>query len=135
MTWVRSYALYLAWTIALAGVAISLYFGEVLQVEPCRLCWYQRIALFPLALFLGIATYKNDAKLAIYATPFVILGGLFALYQTALLYFPALEIDALCGSSHCAPVFSFFGFLTFPLLSLIGFGAIGLFLHLNRQQS
>lgn len=39
---------YTAWTIALASMAGSLFFSEVMQFAPCVLCWYQRIAMYPL---------------------------------------------------------------------------------------
>src|SRR5690606_23005038 len=39
-------------TLAVAGVATlgSLYFSEVADYVPCRLCWFQRVAMYPIAL-------------------------------------------------------------------------------------
>ena len=37
------------------ATAGSLYFSEVAHYDPCRLCWYQRIAMYPLAIILAIA--------------------------------------------------------------------------------
>ncbi len=111
MKWLCKHALYLAWVVALSGLLISVYYGEVLGFEPCRLCWYQRIALFPLALFLGIAAYKNDRTIALYALPLVGLGGLAALAQ----------IFFSCGQvGHCAP------FASLPFLSISGFVCMAL---------
>ena len=42
-------ALWLAFAVALTATAGSLYFSEVAGLEPCTLCWYQRIAMYPLA--------------------------------------------------------------------------------------
>ncbi|MGB7978846.1 MAG: disulfide bond formation protein B [Chlamydiales bacterium] len=121
----RSNAVYFAWVIALIGVLGSLYYGEILRIEPCRLCWYQRIGMFPLALFLGIATYKNDRNLAFYCLPLVVLGALFALYQSLLQAFPSLHLVAVCGeATPCI----FAGHI--PYLSLASFIAIGLFILL-----
>ena len=36
-------------------MAGSLYFSEVANYVPCRLCWFQRIAMYPLAVILLIA--------------------------------------------------------------------------------
>lgn len=123
MNLVRKFSLYFAWVIALVGVLVSVFYGEVLNLEPCRLCWYQRIGLFPLALFLGIAYYKNNRSLAVYTLPLVVFGGLFAAYQSLMQIFPVLHIEALCGSSnHCMlPPVS-------PFLSLFGFAAIAFFI-------
>ncbi len=82
MNWFRRHCLYFAWLISLSAVLGSLFFGEVMQIEPCKLCWYQRIGMYPLALFLGIATYKNSRTVAIYTLPLIAFGGLFALYQS-----------------------------------------------------
>ena len=40
------------WTLAVAGVATlgSLYFSEIADFVPCRLCWFQRILMYPIAL-------------------------------------------------------------------------------------
>ena len=51
-------ALYLAWLIALTATLGALFIGEVMGRTPCVLCWYQRIAMFPLALILGLASFQ-----------------------------------------------------------------------------
>ena len=53
-------ALYLAWLIALTATVGALFIGEVMGRTPCVLCWYQRIAMFPLALILGLAFWFWD---------------------------------------------------------------------------
>lgn len=121
MRWVIANRLYIAWTIALVSALGSLYFGEVLHFEPCRLCWYQRIAMFPLVPFLGIAFYKNEAKVAHYCLPLVFLGASLALYQTASAFFPSIQLTAFCSElSPCTKM----GFT--PYLSLIAFSSIGM---------
>lgn len=126
----KGYALYFAWVVALGGLFLSVFFGEVLDMEPCRLCWYQRIGLFPLALFLGIASYKNDRKIAFYCLPLVAFGGFFAVYQLISQIFPALQSTVLCGESgHC----TFQGFA--PLVSSLGFAAIALLILIHRKET
>ena len=46
--------LFVAWLIALLATAGALFLGEVMGMVPCVLCWYQRIAMFPLVLVLGL---------------------------------------------------------------------------------
>ena len=46
-------ALFLAWLLALGASLAVLFIGEVLGQMPCTLCWYQRIAMFPLVPILG----------------------------------------------------------------------------------
>jgi disulfide bond formation protein DsbB len=84
--------------------------------------------MFPLALFLGIATYKNDRKIALYSLPLVAFGGLFAFYQSLVQMFPALQNPALCGhATHCTlagPA---------PFLSTAGFAAIAILILFSEK--
>ena len=117
----KNYSLYFAWLISLVAVLGSLYYSEVLHFEPCRLCWYQRIAMFPLAIFLGVAFYQNDQKLARNCLPLIVIGACFAFYQSFIQLFPSFQIAALCGESSCtitgvAPYFSFIAFVAIGAL-------------------
>lgn len=55
MSSIRRYALHLAWLVAIIATGGSLYMSEILLWEPCKLCWVQRIFMYPLVLLLGIA--------------------------------------------------------------------------------
>lgn len=129
--------LFFAWLIVLAGVFTSLYFGEILKFKPCPLCWYQRIALFPLAIILGIAVYKNDLGIVPYGITLASIGFIVALYQVLSQMFPFLDLDGICGpSDDCgAPIFTLFGFMTLPMLSAIGFFLIFIFLSFAKQKN
>ncbi|MDE3045204.1 MAG: disulfide bond formation protein B [Verrucomicrobiota bacterium] len=134
MKWVRTYAFYGAWLVSLVGLFMSLYFSEILNYEPCHLCWYQRMALFPLALLLGVAVYRDDRRFVFYGLILAAVGEFFALYQVLEGYLPVLRNGILCGSvGDCAEnVFTWFGFMTFPLLSAIGFALISALLWCSR---
>lgn len=127
MNWIRKHSLYLCWMIAIVAVLGSLYYGEVLNFEPCRLCWYQRIAMFPLVLFLGIAFYKSEPKIAHYCLPLIGLGAILALYQSLTQIFPMLQITALCGEGTPCTIQGFA-----PYLSFFSFAAIGTLLLKNK---
>jgi disulfide bond formation protein DsbB len=47
---------YAALIVAATAMAGSLFFSQVLGWLPCEMCWYQRIAMYPLVflLFIGI---------------------------------------------------------------------------------
>ena len=123
------WSLYFAWVIALTGCAISLYFGEVLWIEPCRLCWYQRMALFPLAVILGIDIYQKNRSGIQFSWPFVVFGGIAAFYQALAIHVPSVQI---CGQQCAEPIFSLFGWITFPDLSTASFLAIAILLYRSR---
>ena len=66
----------------------SLYFSEVAHFVPCRLCWYQRIAMYPLVLLLGIATLRRDRGIRLYAIPLAAIGAAVSIYHVQLERFP-----------------------------------------------
>jgi disulfide bond formation protein DsbB len=125
MKWMRSHAIYIAWVMALIGLLLSIYFAEVLNLDPCRLCWYQRIAVFPLAFFLGIAAWKHEARLARYCLPFAYFGLMAAVYQMIMKIFPALHSPFLCGATQC----SLAGIS--PWLTVTGFTSIAFFIYFS----
>ncbi len=52
--------LFLCWLLVSVSTTTSLFFSSVLEFEPCVLCWYQRICLFPLVLILGAGLFPFD---------------------------------------------------------------------------
>ena len=118
--------LLLCWLIALASTLGSLFFSEVTGLEPCVLCWYQRIAMFPLVPILAIALYKEDWQGVTYAFPFAVAGWLAAGYHSLLYDDHIPEQMQPCGKGiSCADVnLEIAGHLSIPLLSLIAFSTI-----------
>ena len=123
------HALYLAWLIALISTLGSIYYGEVMGVEPCRLCWYQRICMFPLALFLGIATMKGDRDLALYCFPLVTIGAVIAFYHSIIQIAPQVHVEALCGHSNYCTLAG-----PLPFFSTLAFVAIGILILFSKKQ-
>ncbi len=122
----RHYYLYFAWIQSLVATFGSLYFSEVMHLVPCTLCWYQRIAMYPLAVILGIAVYRQDSKVRMYAVPLAVIGLLIAVYHNFLYYGMLAESYATCsaGVSCTTKTISWLGFITIPLLSCIAFSVI-----------
>jgi disulfide bond formation protein DsbB len=67
--------LFLAWLIALLATAGALFLGEVMGMTPCVLCWYQRIAMFPLVVILGLGLLEADGRSVRYAMPLRLRPG------------------------------------------------------------
>lgn len=104
----------------------SLFFSLVMGLPPCDLCWYQRIAMYPLVLILGLGLFKKDRTSLDYAFPLVIIGWLIAAYHNLLYYNIIPETMAPCkaGISCTTRYIEWFGFVTIPLLSLTAFTVI-----------
>ncbi|WP_174524548.1 disulfide bond formation protein B [Thauera butanivorans] len=115
--------LFLAWLIALISTATAVFLGEIMGQPPCDLCWYQRIAMFPLAVILGIANFRDDATAWIYALPLAVAGSVLALVHTTT-YLSALpeviEVARTMGPSCTDRSMQVMG-IPLPLLSLASF--------------
>ncbi len=112
------YALYYAWLLAAMGSFISLYFSLVRDWDPCDLCWYQRICLFPLAVILAMATCRQFFAIGPYALS-LSMGGLgFSLYQVAIQEIPGWNPIHLCGRGpSCTERLLILGPITIPMAS------------------
>jgi disulfide bond formation protein DsbB len=116
----------LSWVAALIATIGSLYFSEVRHFIPCTLCWYQRILMYPLAVILGIAFYRNDKEIYRYALPLALLGMIVSGYHIMLQKIPYLQQFEMCTSGiPCAKDYlNWLGFITIPMMALVVFTII-----------
>lgn len=122
-------AYFFAFLIALTSTLGAIFIGEVLGQMPCILCWYQRIAMFPLPVILGIALWRGDQSGRFYALPLVLIGLGIAAWHAGLYAGIIPESVAPCtrDGPSCSDKaqMSILG-LPIPYLSLAAFGAIGI---------
>ena len=125
----------LAWIVAASSTLGSLFFSEVMKLPPCVLCWYQRIAIYPLVLILGVAWLKDDTRVKLYALPLVVAGLLVAIYHNLLYYKILPESISPCvqGISCTTRQIEWLGFITIPLLSLASFALLTLIFTLPSR--
>ena len=125
---------YAAWVTALTGMAGSLFFSEVMDLPPCVLCWYQRIAMYPLVLIIGIGIATGDTRWKIYALPLSLIGLAVSIYQNLLYYGVIPENLSPCtqGVSCTERQIEWLGFITIPLMGLLAFVAISICLLIYR---
>ena len=130
-------ALGLAWVIALAASLAVLFIGEVLGQMPCTLCWYQRIAMYPLAVILPLGAFFKDGSVRLYAGVLATIGAGIALYHRLLQAFPSLDTGTCSafGPSCSSPLIKQFGFVTIPYMALSGFLLILALLYADRANS
>lgn len=128
---IKSFGLYFAWLMSLIAVFGSLYASEILGFKPCSFCWYQRIFLFPLAIILGIATYKKNKTVIKYILSLPILGAMVALLQT---FFSLINIEnPFCGLECQNGDVKIFGFLNLSMASFFAFVGIYTMLDLTKK--
>jgi len=119
----RSILPYVAWAIALVATVGSLFFSEVMGLPPCVLCWYQRIAMYPLVLIIGSGIITQDTRMRFYALPLCVSGLIISIYHNLLYYgiLPESIIPCTAGVSCTSRQIEWLGFITIPLMALTAF--------------
>nr|CAE17302.1 putative protein-disulfide oxidoreductase [Bacillus licheniformis] len=111
----------IAWTIAFLSMIGSLYFSEIKQFDPCKLCWYQRILMYPIVILLGVSFITKDRNIDKYILSLSIPGFFLALYQVflqkTLQVFQPCSINESCSETYI----NWLGFISIPMLSLTAF--------------
>jgi disulfide bond formation protein DsbB len=115
--------IWLAFLVAAASTLGSLYFSEEAGFVPCRLCWFQRIAMYPLSVILLVGAIRKDAAVRWYAGPIAVIGAAIAGYHTLIEWRPQLDTGAceLTGPSCTYVWFREFGFISLATMALTGF--------------
>ena len=113
---------WLAWLVAVGATLGSLYFSEVADFTPCRLCWFQRIAMYPLAVVLLVGAIRKDLNVRWYAAPLAAIGVAISGWHSLIEWRPALDNGAceFQGPSCTFIWFREFG-LSLANMALIGF--------------
>jgi disulfide bond formation protein DsbB len=126
-----------AWLLASMATLGALFFGEVMKLAPCSLCWYQRIFMFPLALILPFALFPLDRKIVRAVLPLVGIGWLVALLNVLVVegIVPERVVPCRQGVPCSETVIEWFGVVTIPLLSFVAFGAIAVLLTFALTRS
>ena len=122
---VRHAQVWLAWLVAATSMVGSLYFSEHFDLVPCQLCWYQRIAMFSLAVILMVGAIRRDHGVRWYAVPVAAAGAAISLWHQLVEWNPQLESDSCSATVPCSvPYFRTFGFISLSFMALCGFAAI-----------
>ncbi|MGV3757949.1 MAG: disulfide bond formation protein B [Actinomycetota bacterium] len=122
-----------AGTVAIVATLGSLWFSEGAGFPPCDLCWYQRIAMYPLAVLLPLAAWRRDDGIRLYA---FVLAGAGLLVST---WHNIIETNPDISSSGCDPSnpctlrwVEGLGFWTIPRMAFVAFALIIALLALDR---
>ena len=115
-------------TLAIGATATagSLYFSEVAHYIPCRLCWFQRVAMYPIGVVALVGLLRRDAAARWYVTPIAAVGLVISAYHYLIEWNPGLDTGscALFGPACTDIWFRTFGFATLAFMALCGFAAV-----------
>jgi disulfide bond formation protein DsbB len=119
---VQKIALPLAALITTTAMLGSLYFSEIVNYVPCRLCWYQRSAMYPLAILLIVTNFKKFRFTKHIAVLLASIGGAISTYHWFLERFPDLDAGVCDAKLPCSIVwFENFGFVTLAFMAFTAF--------------
>jgi disulfide bond formation protein DsbB len=133
LDWVRrllwGYELWAAFVVAAIATGGSLFYSQIANFEPCELCWFQRICMYPLSILTLLMAWRGDNRAARYLLPLPVVGACVSIYHMLIQYKAISEpsgcfigAPAGCGTNWIAqnPDASF-GYLSIPTLALTGF--------------
>ena len=123
---IKKNGLWLAFAIALIATLGSLFYSEIAHYTPCKLCWFQRILMYPLTITTLIAAIRKDRDAWHYIIPPAIIGGAVAVGHYFLQVHNYTGVCA-AGGVDCAQNYSFYaGFVSIPFMALVAFTIITL---------
>jgi disulfide bond formation protein DsbB len=124
---IYGYELWLAFLVAVTATAGSLFFSEIADFPPCKLCWFQRILMYPVAIVALLAALFDDRRAARYLLPFPVIGLAVAAYHM-LVERDIVEETASCEISApggCGVLWvDELGYVTIPTLAGTGFALL-----------
>lgn len=125
VAWIGERGILLSFIAALVATLSSLFFSEIAGYEPCKLCWYQRIAMYPLAILLGMAWERRDKNIIPYALILSGIGaviGVFHYYLQLVPTSPLVPCSTVGIAVSCTTrEFTHLGYVTIPMMSLTAF--------------
>lgn len=116
--WVGKHSLIFGFLLSLAAVLGSLFYSNVVGFEPCLLCWWQRIAIYPLLVLFTVAIWKKDRGVWKYALPLSVLGLVLSTYHSYVQWGgdPLIPCDV---TASCSKLYVYaFGYITIPTMVL-----------------
>lgn len=127
----------LAWVVGTVSTLGSLYLSEIAGYLPCKLCWFQRICMYPQVLLLGVAALRGDLPGARrYARPLAAVGAVIAIYHYQLERIPnepslTCSLELPCSEA----LVNMWGFVSIPFMALAGFLLIVTLLSVARHET
>lgn len=113
----EEYGYYMVLIVALVATLGSLFFSEIWHWEPCRLCWYQRIFMYPIPLLAIVGIIKQDEYLPNYVLPLSLIGLCFSVYHVLIQNQIIIQAQGCTGVSCSLKYLNFFGFISIPVLA------------------
>jgi len=120
---ISDYSTEIVFVVTSVATAGSLYLSNMLGYEPCRLCWFQRIFMYPIPVLSGTALFLDKSDLGDYVIPLAMIGALIAFYHSIIQRFDQFS-SAGCSITavSCSTEYTFhYGYITIPVMAFTAF--------------
>jgi|SRR3989344_9507902 len=127
LDFIKKHSVLFSFIVAVIAVSGSLFYSEVAKFTPCKLCWFQRIFMYPEVILLGVALIKKSKDTAAFIIGLAVPGAIIAAYNYLLQLgvVPELSCSTVGYSVSCAQRFVMnFGYITIPMMALSAFTLI-----------
>ena len=119
ISWFGRNSLPLSFAVALIAVIGSLSYSNIVGWEPCLLCIWQRIFIYPQAVILGVALVTKDKRVFKYSVVLAILAAIISIYHVNIQWGGLSVLPCSATGPSCNKVFSKeFGYITIPMMAL-----------------
>ncbi len=129
----RGKELWAAFGVAAVATGGSLFISDIAGYQPCELCWFERVCMYPLSIVLLLFAWYGERRLARYLLPLSLGGAAVSIYHLLIVNaivdrtVPCLSNPAgVVYRTHCATTWiNEFGYVTIPTLALTSFLLLG----------
>lgn len=128
----------LALIISIISTGGSLFYSEIAGYDPCKLCWLQRIFMYPQVILLGIAYKKSDVSISTYSLSLSVPGLAIAVYHYIIQFFqsPLVACSTVGYSVSCSDHFTLsYGYITIPMMAVTAFMLMIIFMIRLKNKS
>ncbi|MDP3989174.1 MAG: disulfide bond formation protein B [bacterium] len=134
LAWIKTYPLEIVFVFSFVAMIASLFYSNIAGFTPCTLCWYQRIAMYPMVFIAGAALYWNDLRTLRYTWVLSLIGAFLAAYhyllQIGVITFSTCSVAGY--SITCSDRFFLrYGYITIPMMALSVFVVIAITSYLS----
>lgn len=110
-----------AFFVSLVATASSLFYSNIAGFPACELCWFQRIAMYPQVVLLGLAILKKEKVVIDYCLLLAGFGVLVSAYHNYI-YYGGTSLSSCSafglGTSCLVRYVWEFNYVTIPLMAL-----------------
>ncbi len=134
VSFVGKHAILLAFLVSLASISGSLFYSELVGFEPCLLCWWQRVFLYPQVLIFGAALWYKKTDVFLYSVPLVSLSAILSFYHQYVYMggesvLPCTALGGACLKNYVME----FGYITIPMMSFTAAAFLLLLAWIHRK--